>query len=180
MMIGVSLSTMSFSLPSRLSSLDCLTRDVSVALSKKYPQLYKEGIHNTFFNWKVVGTLALFSLYQSIVVYNFAVAFSTSGLTSTGEMLGHWDVSTMAFTCLVITFNLRLLMMCSTATGWHVISIGDSVVLCFLFIFIYAIVFVNKGTFFTIYVLMSTIYFYLMVILVPICALVCDFIYQGF
>ncbi|KAJ0676484.1 putative P-type phospholipid transporter [Helianthus annuus] len=157
-----------------------LDKDVSVALSKKYPQLYKVGIHNTFFNWKVVGILALFSLYQSIVVYNFAVASSTSGLTSTGKMLGHWDVSTMAFTCLVITVNLRLLMMCSTVTRWHVISIGGSVLLWFLFIFIYAIVFVNKGTFFTIYVLMSTIYFYLMVILVPICALVCDFIYQGF
>ncbi|KAK9050975.1 hypothetical protein SSX86_027602 [Deinandra increscens subsp. villosa] len=157
-----------------------LDKDVSAGLSRKYPQLYKEGIDNTFFNWKVVGTLALFSLYQSIVVYNFAVASSTSGLTSSGLMLGHWDISTMAFTCLVITVNLRLLMTCSTVTRWHIISIGGSVLLWFLFIFIYAIVFINKGTFFSIYVLMSTIYFYLMVILVPICALLCDFIYLGF
>ncbi|XP_076889767.1 phospholipid-transporting ATPase 3-like [Bidens hawaiensis] len=157
-----------------------LDKDVSVALSKKYPQLYKEGANNTFFNWKIVGTLALFSLYQSIVVYNFAVASSTSGLTSSGRMLGHWDVSTMAFTCLVIIVNLRLLMCCSTVTRWHILSIGGSVLLWFVFIFVYAIVFVNKGTFFSIYVLMSTIYFYLMIILVPICALLLDFVYQGF
>ncbi|KAK1425808.1 hypothetical protein QVD17_21169 [Tagetes erecta] len=157
-----------------------LDKDVSVALSKKYPQLYKEGLNNTFFNWKIVGTLALFSLYQSLIVYNFAVSSSTSGLTSSGRMLGHWDVSTMAFTCLVITVNLRLLMMCSTVTRWHTISIGGSVLLWFLFIFIYAIVFVDKGTFFSIYVLMSTIYFYLMIILIPTCALLGDFIYQGF
>lgn len=115
-----------------------------MALSKKYPQLYKEGLNNTFFNWKVVGTLAIFSLYQSIIVYNFAVSSSTSGVTSSGRMLGHWDVSTMAFTCLVITVNLRLLMMCSTVTRWHIISIGGSVLLWFLFIFIYALVFVDK------------------------------------
>lgn len=117
---------------------------MSVALSKKYPQLYKEGANNTFFNWKIVGTLALFSVYQSVIVYNFAVASSTSGLTSSGLMLGHWDVSTLAFTCLVITVNLRLLMMCSTVTRWHNISIGGSVLLWFIFIFIYAIVFVDK------------------------------------
>nr|XP_043625949.1 phospholipid-transporting ATPase 3-like [Erigeron canadensis] len=157
-----------------------LDKDVSVSLSKNYPQLYQEGIKDSFFNWRIVGTLAFFAVYQSIIVYNFVVVSSTSGLTSSGLMLGHWDVSTLAFTCLVITVNLRLLMMCSTVTKWHNISIGGSVLLWFIFIFIYSIVFVNKGTFFTIYVLMSTVYFYLMVILVPTFALLADFIYQGF
>ncbi|XP_023761317.1 phospholipid-transporting ATPase 3 [Lactuca sativa] len=157
-----------------------LDKDVGAELSKKYPQLYKEGVNNSFFNWKVVGILALISVYQSIIVYNFAVISSTAGLTSLGKMLGQWDVSTTAFTCLVITVNLRLLMMCSTVTRWHIISIGGSVLLWFIFIFIYAIVFVDKGTYFSIYVLMSTIYFYLMVILIPTVALLLDFVYQGF
>ncbi|KAI3516355.1 hypothetical protein L1887_15270 [Cichorium endivia] len=156
-----------------------LDKDVSAALSKKYPQLYKEGIHNAYFNWKVVGTLACFSVYQSVIVYNFAVASSTTGLTSAGKMLGLWDISSTAFTCLVITVNLRLLMMCNTVTRWHSISVGGSILAWFIFIFIYAIVFVNKGTYFTIYVLMSTPYFYLITILVPIVALLCDFFYLG-
>lgn len=156
-----------------------LDKDVSASLSKKYPQLYKEGIDNAYFNWKVVGTLACFSVYQSVVVYNFAVASSTTGLTSGGKMLGLWDISTAAFTCLVITVNLRLLMMCNTVTRWHSISVGGSILAWLIFIFIYAVVFVNKGTYFTIYVLMGTAYFYLMVVLVPIVALLGDFLYQG-
>ncbi|KAL8253658.1 hypothetical protein R6Q59_031879, partial [Mikania micrantha] len=156
-----------------------LDKDVSASLSKKYPQLYKEGIENTYFNWKVVGTLACFSVYQSVIVYNFAVASSTTGLTSAGKILGLWDISTAAFTCLVITVNLRLLMMCNTITRWHSISVGGSILAWFIFIFIYSLVFVNKGTFYTIYVLMSTAYLYLIAILVPIVALLGDFLYQG-
>lgn len=117
---------------------------MSALLSKKYPQLYKEGIQDAYFNWKVVGTLACFSVYQSVVVYNFAVFSSTTGLTSAGKMLGLWDISSTAFTCLVITVNLRLLMMCNTVTRWHTISIGASILAWFAFIFIYSIVFVNK------------------------------------
>ncbi|KAK9063424.1 hypothetical protein SSX86_017294 [Deinandra increscens subsp. villosa] len=159
--------------------LGLLDKDVSASLSKKYPQLYKKGIENAFFNWKVVGTLACFSVYQSVIVYNFAIASSTTGLASAGKILGLWDISTAAFTCLVITVNLRLLMMCNTVTRWHSISVIGSILGWFLFIFIYSLVFVNKGTYFTIYVLMSTAYFYLMAILVPIVALLGDFLYQG-
>ncbi|GJV53791.1 phospholipid-transporting ATPase 3-like protein [Tanacetum coccineum] len=156
-----------------------LDKDVSASLSKKYPQLYKEGIYNAFFNWKVVGTLACFSVYQSVIVYQFTVASSTTGLNSAGKILGLWDISSTAFTCLVITVNLRLLMMCNTVTRWHSISVGGSILAWFIFIFIYSIVFVNKGTYFTIYVLMSTPYFYVIAILVPIVALLGDFLYQG-
>ncbi|MFS7958698.1 putative P-type phospholipid transporter [Helianthus anomalus] len=156
-----------------------LDKDVNASLSKKYPQLYKQGIDNAFFNWKVVGTLACFSVYQSVIVYNFAIASSTTGLTSAGKILGVWDISTAAFTCLVITVNLRLLMMCNTVTRWHSISVGGSILAWFIFIFIYSLVFVNKGTYFTIYVLMSTAYLYLLAILVPIVALLGDFLYQG-
>lgn len=119
-------------------------QDVSAALSKKYPQLYKEGIHNAFFNWKVVGTLACFSVYQSVIVYHFTVASSTTGLNSAGKILGLWDISSAAFTCLVITVNLRLLMMCNTVTRWHSISVVGSILAWFIFIFIYSLVFVNK------------------------------------
>ncbi|KAI3696543.1 hypothetical protein L1987_79561 [Smallanthus sonchifolius] len=155
-----------------------IDKDVSASLSKKYPQLYKEGIENAFFNWKVVGTLACFSVYQSVIVYNFVVASSTTGLTSAGKMLGLWDVSTTAFTCLVITVNLRLLMMCNTVTWWHSIGVGGSILAWFTFIFIYSHVFLNKGTYLTIYVLTSTAYFYLITILVPVVALVGDFLVQ--
>lgn len=59
-------------------------------------------------------------------------------------MLGHWDVSTMAFTCIVITVNLRLLMTCSRITKWHQLSVGGSILAWFLFIFVYSFFFTNK------------------------------------
>ncbi|KAL1539393.1 Phospholipid-transporting ATPase 3 [Salvia divinorum] len=158
-------------------------KDVSAALSKKYPELYKEGIRNAFFKWRVVATWAFFAIYQSLVLYYFVVASSKRAINSSGKLFGLWDVSTMAFTCVIVTVNLRLLMMCNTLTRWHHISVGGSILFWFIFVFIYSgVVLPNKeqeNIYFVIYVLMSTVYFYLTIILVPIAALFCDFLYMG-
>ncbi|KAJ6769382.1 PHOSPHOLIPID-TRANSPORTING ATPASE [Salix koriyanagi] len=152
-------------------------KDVSASLSKRYPELYKEGIRDAFFKWRVVVTWACFSVYQSLVFYHFAITSGASGKNSSGRMLGQWDISTMAFTCVVITVNLRLLMICNSITRWHYISVGGSILAWFMFIFVYSVL--RENVFFVIYVLMSTFYFYLTVLLVPIVALFGDFIYLG-
>ncbi|KAL7261003.1 hypothetical protein ACSBR1_006632 [Camellia fascicularis] len=154
-------------------------KDVSASLSKKYPQLYKEGIRNTFFKWRVVVTLALFSFYQSLVIYNFAITSSSNSVDSNGKMFGLWDVSTTVFNCLVITVNLRLLLMCNTITRWHQITVGGSIVTWFIFVFVYTGVYTPKGIYSVFYVLISTFYFYIMLLLVPIVALVGDFLFLG-
>ncbi|XP_058073824.1 phospholipid-transporting ATPase 3 isoform X4 [Magnolia sinica] len=118
--------------------LGLFDKDVSATLSKKYPQLYKEGIRNTFFKWRVVAVWAFFSVFQSLVLYHSTVAASRSSLNTSGKMIGLWDVSTMAFTCVVVTVNLRLLMACNLITRWHHISIGGSILAWFIFIFIYS------------------------------------------
>nr|XP_016433591.1 PREDICTED: phospholipid-transporting ATPase 3-like [Nicotiana tabacum] len=162
--------------------LGLFEKDVSASLSKKYPELYKEGIRNTFFKWRVVVIWAFFAIYQSLVLYYFVIASSTKGMNSSGKMFGLWDVSTMAFTCVVVTVNLRLLMMCNTITRWHHITVGGSILLWFIFVFIYSGISLpkeQKNIYLVIYVLMSTFYFYLVLLLVPVAALFGDFIYQG-
>ncbi|KAF8408027.1 hypothetical protein HHK36_007167 [Tetracentron sinense] len=158
-------------------------KDVSASLSKKYPQLYKEGIRNNFFKWRVVGVWAFFSFYQSLVFYHFVTTSSHNGQNSGGKIFGLWDVSTMAFTCVVVTVNLRLLMICNSITRWHHISVAGSIFAWFVFIFLYSGVMTSydrqENVFFVIYVLMSTFYFYLSLLLVPIVALLGDFIYLG-
>ncbi|GAV61079.1 E1-E2_ATPase domain-containing protein/HAD domain-containing protein [Cephalotus follicularis] len=156
-------------------------KDVSASLSKKYPELYKEGMRNVFFKWKVVAIWAFFSVYQSLVFFYFVTTSSSNGHNSDGKIFGLWDVSTMAFTCVVVTVNLRLLMICNSITRWHYISVGGSILAWFLFIFVYSIIKTPKteNVYFVIYVLMSTFYFYLTLLLVPIVALLCDFVYQG-
>ncbi|XP_052173708.1 phospholipid-transporting ATPase 3 [Diospyros lotus] len=154
-------------------------KDVSASLSKKYPELYKEGIRNTFFKWRVVVTLALFSLYQSLVVYHFVVTSTSNSVDSSGKMFGLWDVSTMAFNCIVVTVNLRLLMMCNTITRWHQISVGGSILAWFLFALVYSGIYTPKGIYFVFYVLLSTAYFYVALLVVPVVALLGDFLFLG-
>ncbi|CAH9146659.1 unnamed protein product [Cuscuta epithymum] len=162
--------------------LGLFEKDVSAFLSKKYPQLYKEGIRNSFFTWRVVAVWALFAIYQSVVLYYCVIASTTKGMNSSGKMFGLWDVSTLAFTCVVVTVNLRLLMMCNTITKWHQISVGGSILLWFIFIFMYSGIVLpkdQKNIYFVIFVLMSTLYFYVALLLVPVAALFGDFLYQG-
>ncbi|XP_047319881.1 phospholipid-transporting ATPase 3-like [Impatiens glandulifera] len=157
--------------------LGLFDKDVSASLSKQYPQLYKEGIRNTFFKWRVVVALAVFSVYQSLVIYKFVAISSSTSVDSTGRMFGLWDVSTMAFNCLLVTVNLRLLLMCNTITKWHHISVGGSILSWYIFSFIYSGAFVNKGIYGTVFTLMSTGYFYLTLLLIPIAALSFDFLF---
>ncbi|KAG4921220.1 hypothetical protein JHK86_050033 [Glycine max] len=139
-------------------------KDVSSSLSKKYPELYMEGIRNVFFKWKVVAIWAFFSVYQSLIFFYFVSTTNLSAKNSAGKVFGLWDVSTMAFTCVVITVNLRLLMI------WISTPYDRQVNSLFL---------LWENIYFVIYVLMSTFYFYVMLLLVPIAALFCDFVYQG-
>ncbi|CAN6311182.1 unnamed protein product [Urochloa humidicola] len=156
-------------------------KDVSALLSKRYPQLYKEGIRNSFFKWRVIAVWGFFAFYQSIVFFYFTAAASRHGHGSSGKILGLWDVSTMAFSCVVVTVNLRLLMACNSITRWHYISVAGSIVAWFLFIFIYSAIMTSfdrqENVYFVIYVLMSTFFFYLTLLLVPIIALFGDFLY---
>ncbi|XP_044480722.1 phospholipid-transporting ATPase 3-like isoform X1 [Mangifera indica] len=163
--------------------LGLFEKDVSAALSKNYPELYREGIKNVFFTWRVVAVWAFFSVYQSLVLYYFVASSSFGGQNSSGKIFGIWDVSTMAFTCVVVTVNLRLLMMCNSITRYHYITVGGSILAWFIFVFLYSGITTphdrQENVYFVIYVLMSTFYFYFTLILVPVVALFGDFIYQG-
>ncbi|KAF8019188.1 hypothetical protein BT93_G0005 [Corymbia citriodora subsp. variegata] len=152
-------------------------KDVSASLSKKYPQLYKEGMRNSYFSWRDVAAWALSAVYQSLVFYHFVTASSSAGLNSSGKMLGLRDVGTMAFTCVVVTVNLRLLLMCNSITRWHHIAISLSILAWFAFAFICSLV--RGNLYHVVHVIMSTVYFYLTFLLVPIVALLGDFLWQG-
>jgi phospholipid-transporting ATPase len=181
----------------------------------KYPALYMEGIRNAFFKWRVVAIRAFLSVYQSLIFFYFVSSSNLSAKNSEGKIFGLWDVSTIAFTCVVITVNFRLLMNCNSITRWHYISVGGSILGWFVFVFIYSWIrtrydrqvnflslsenilwyfpyyplgsinsnsitfYLQENVYFVIYVLMSTPYFYIMLLLVPVAALFCDFLYLG-
>ncbi|CAL9214418.1 unnamed protein product [Arabidopsis halleri] len=84
----------------------------------------------------------------------------------------------MVFTCLVIAVNLRILLMSNSITRWHHITVGGSILAWLVLtssLFCFLCVCRRMST----YVLMSTFYFYFTLLLVPVGALLADFIYQG-
>ncbi|XP_010548246.1 PREDICTED: phospholipid-transporting ATPase 3 isoform X2 [Tarenaya hassleriana] len=163
--------------------LGLFEKDVSASLSKRYPELYREGIRNSFFKWRVVAIWAASAVYQSLVCYLFVTASAFGGKNWSGRVFGLWDVSTMVFTCLVIAVNLRILLMSNSITRWHYISVGGSILAWLVFAFVYCGIMTprdrNDNVYFVIYVLMSTFYFYFTLLLVPVFALLADFIFQG-
>ncbi|CAN8244906.1 unnamed protein product [Cochlearia groenlandica] len=163
--------------------LGLFEKDVSASLSKRYPELYREGIRNSFFKWRVVAVWATSAVYQSLVCYLFVTASSFGAVNSSGKIFGLWDVSTMVFTCLVIAVNTRILLMSNSITRWHYITVGGSILAWLLFAFVYCGITTprdrNENVYFVIYVLMSTFYFYFTLLLVPIVSLLGDFIFQG-
>lgn len=110
---------------------------MSASLSKRYPELYREGIRNSFFKWRVVAVWASSAVYQSLVCYLFVTASAFDGKNSSGKMFGLWDVSTMVFTCLVIAVNLRILLMSNSITRWHHITVLGSILAWLVFAFVY-------------------------------------------
>ncbi|KAG6708398.1 hypothetical protein I3842_06G079200 [Carya illinoinensis] len=135
-----------------------------------------QSLYNVIFTALPVIIVGLFDK-------DVSATLSKNAKNSSGKMFGLWDVSTMAFTCVVVTVNLRLLLMCNSITRWHYISVGGSILAWFVFIFIYSGIMTpmdrQENVYFTIYVLMSTFYFYIAILLVPIVALLGDFVYQG-
>ncbi|KAG6549287.1 hypothetical protein Mapa_009273 [Marchantia paleacea] len=156
-------------------------KDVSARRAKQYPQLYKAGIDNLYFSWRVLLVWLFFAIYQSLIFFFFPTQAAEHGVNG-GLNLGLWDVGTMAYTCIIITVNLRLLMASSSITVWHHVAVEGSIVSWFLFIFFYSGVQTpnrQDNIYWVIFNLMSTWYFWFLIILVPSMALAGDFIYQG-
>ncbi|WZY72553.1 hypothetical protein YC2023_004793 [Brassica napus] len=117
--------------------LGLFEKDVSASLSKRYPELYREGIRNSFFKWRVVAVWATSAVYQSLVCYLFVTTSSFGAINSSGKIFGLWDVSTLVFTCLVIAVNVRILLMSNSITRWHYITVGGSILAWLVFAFVY-------------------------------------------
>lgn len=111
---------------------------MSAKTSKRYPELYRAGIQNLFFKWRVIILWLISATYQSLVFFYFPVTAAQSAQNYSGRMLGVWDVSTLAYTCILSTVNLRLMMAASSLNKWHLVGVGGSIGGWFLFVFIYS------------------------------------------
>jgi len=73
---------------------------MSASIAKSCPQLYKAGIDNLYFKWKVILVWLSFALYQSLIFFIVPVAAGMSAQNSSSIMLEVWDIGTLAYTCI--------------------------------------------------------------------------------
>jgi len=149
-------------------------QDVSARTSKRYPELYQAGIQNLFFKWRVIILWLISATYQSLIFFYFPVTAAQSPQNYSARMLGVWDVSTLAYTCILTTVNLRLMMASSSLTKWHLVGVGGSIGGWFIFVFIYSgiqVSFIQENIYWVMFTLLGTWYFWFLLLLVPIIAL---------
>ncbi|CAI7924356.1 unnamed protein product [Closterium sp. NIES-53] len=161
--------------------------DVDRRHSKLYPQLYRDGIKNRFFTWGVLGIWLFFAVYQSLIFFFFTAVPGSNSQGSSGLMFGLWDIGTMTYAALIVAINVRLLMASDFLTKWHWVSVVVSIALWFVLILIYDAIpssttssySSQSNQYWVIYTVMGTAYFWLTLLLVPIAALLPDFLYNG-
>eukprot|EP00271_Cylindrocystis_brebissonii_P018675 TRINITY_DN5406_c0_g1_i1.p1 TRINITY_DN5406_c0_g1~~TRINITY_DN5406_c0_g1_i1.p1 ORF type:complete len:1348 (-),score=328.40 TRINITY_DN5406_c0_g1_i1:1253-5296(-) len=163
-------------------------KDVDAKWAKQYPQLYRAGIRNAFFNWGILGMWLFFAFYQSLVIFAFAEAGGNPAQPGGGKMLGLWDVGTVSFGCIILVANLRLLLMVDYFNVWHFISVGASILVWFIVVLIYDAAtptstdrsFESQSNqYWIIYNLLGTPYFWIIILSISVFALIPDFLWTS-
>ncbi|GBG85508.1 hypothetical protein CBR_g40147 [Chara braunii] len=160
-------------------------QDVDATRAKEFPQLYRAGIKNLYFNWPVLARWLFFGVYQSLVCFFIPMKAGWGAINADGKTFGLWDLGTMAYTGVVTTVNIRLALAVTFLTKWHHITIWGSIAAWYIFVFVYCgippgkVLATQDNVYYVIFNLMSTAYFWLMVVFVPCVALSGDFLYQG-
>lgn len=164
-------------------AIGILDQDVSTTVSKQFPQLYKAGIDNLYFRWQLLARWLLSSVFQSFIIFYFSILTGFGGKVH-GKILGQWDVGTLSFSCVVTIVNLQLLIGNSFLTHWHFISIFGSIVIWFLFLLFFTSIYsfwdAEDNIYGQLIVPVSTLDFWLILLLAPVAALAVDLAFEGF
>lgn len=163
-------------------------QDVSGKVGIAFPQLYKVGQENKFFNTTTLAQWILSAMYQSVIIFFVPVlAGHPSAQGPNGQMIGHWALATTVYSCVIITVNTRIALAVSFHTIFHHIFIWGSILFWYLFIFIYSAM--KPGTtgsldssdnvYNLIYYLMETPAFWFSIIITPVTCLIPDILLQG-
>ncbi|KAK9812802.1 hypothetical protein WJX72_004072 [[Myrmecia] bisecta] len=165
-----------------------LDQDVSKASSVAVPQLYIAGQRNDWFSKRCLASWLVSAVWQSLVCFYVTVWTVTVGAgASDGKMLSLWETGTLAYTLVVFTVNLRLLMSISFHTTFHYLVIFGSIGVYAVFILLYCRVAPSSASnvtnfynvYYTIYALLYKPAFYLAMLLGLAASLLPDLALQG-
>eukprot|EP00899_Mesostigma_viride_P010371 jgi/Mesvir1/19335/Mv10393-RA.1 len=168
--------------------LGLFDQDVSPSVSKANPQLYREGQINHYFNLKSLSLWLLSALYQSLICFYVpALAMGPVATQRDGKMMDLWGLGTLAYSCIIMTVNMRLAMLSSFQTFFHHLFVWGSIACWYTFILLYTAMLPGQSgeldkmdnVYYVFYILMESPSFWLCLTLVPFLSLAPDLLVQG-
>lgn len=116
-------------------------RDISDDIVEEFPELYKQGHGEVFFNtWNFFGWVAN-SIYHSAVCF-FIPIYCLSGIAfSNGQDIDLLSYGICIYTCVVTTVTFKCVLEMSSYTWLHHASVYGSLLVWFLFVLVYGVVY---------------------------------------
>ncbi|KAK1362770.1 Phospholipid-transporting ATPase [Heracleum sosnowskyi] len=122
-------------------SLGVFEQDVSSEVCLQFPALYQQGPKNLFFDWyRIFGWMGN-GLYTSLVIFFMnIVIFHDQAFRSDGYTTDMAATGTTMFTCIIWTVNCQIALTMSHFTWIQHAFVWGSVVLWYIFLFLYGLV----------------------------------------
>jgi phospholipid-transporting ATPase len=111
---------------------------VNARMLDRYPQLYRNGQVNEFYNATTFWSWIATSFFHSIVMYyGFAGLMSEGCISQDGHMANNWVLGEMVFTADLITITLKAALTIDTWVNFTFFAIFGSIALWFMLFPIY-------------------------------------------
>ncbi|GMH35862.1 hypothetical protein BSKO_03730 [Bryopsis sp. KO-2023] len=115
-----------------------LDQDVDRQTSLRFPELYRQGQRNAYFNIWVRIVWFLYGFLHAAIT--MCVVFMSTALYAdrkSGETYGHWQVGTILFSCVVVTVHVQLASILEHWTVLHHVAIWGSIGIWFVYLLVY-------------------------------------------
>ena len=159
----------------------CLEQDANVENSYLYPDLYKAGRKQVYFNIKVFWKWIIFSIWHGLVSF-FLPMLSTRTILADGRTSEHWYSSTIAFTIIVHLVTGKLFI---ESIFWSWLSVLMAVISLLVY---YLILVIGSSEFFSytfqqeatglLEQCFGSLYFWILALIGPFIALLPDIMYK--
>lgn len=156
--------------------------DVKYKMVRKYPRVYEQGaLRNEYFSFFPVRTMWVLNAFYAAIV-NFLLVMMAYGYDAdkeNGKVTGLFSMGTCLYTTIVITVNIQIALILDHWTIFHHFAIWGSILVWFLFLIVYGsfdpAISQNVYQLFLTIVVPTTRY-WLIIILVPLVAVLPDFL----
>ncbi|KAJ5077251.1 putative phospholipid-transporting atpase [Anaeramoeba ignava] len=160
--------------------ISVLDQDVSQDAELRYPQLYSDRSRNFLFSFTRFWVWLFQGIYQGAIMFFIPYfIWKFEPLSSNGQVLGMWGMSTTIYTSLIITINLKIALETTFWTWMHHLTIWGSIVVWFLFAVIYnANLKISSKMFHVVFQTLKLPNIWLQILFVVVLSLFPDFVYK--